>query len=91
MGWIALLQVLGSWEVPLNYSFVHRKVVKDQYLYPDNLFKKTQMKRNVFILVLAMLVLYACGSVKVVSTWTAEEPAVDQLPVFIPSLLIMGW
>ena len=27
---------------------------------------------------LAMLVLQACGSVKVVSTWTAEKPAVDE-------------
>jgi len=36
------------------------------------------MKRNVIILALAMLVVSACGSVKVVSTWTAEQPAVDE-------------
>ena len=36
------------------------------------------MKRNVLILLLAMLVLQACGSVKVVSTWEADEVTVDK-------------
>jgi hypothetical protein len=36
------------------------------------------MKRNVIAMAVAMLVLNACGSVKVVSTWTAEQEAVDQ-------------
>ncbi len=36
------------------------------------------MKKNAIVLTLALLVLSACGSVKVVSTWKAEQEVVDE-------------
>ncbi len=36
------------------------------------------MKKNAIVLTLALLVLSACGSVKVVSTWSAEEETVEK-------------